>query len=368
VIIQKGGVTQIGDNTFDWTPPASLPEGSYRMVVQMNIVYSTGGGYSSNDQSDGDFTIGNLVSVTPPPVTPTPTPQYPYVTGCIKSPAYSGDQCSGYRYAASTTLYPGCYANYDQCVNAVAPSDGYKGTCIPVQQTGCNGYRYMPGLSRSCYSLEQCQALGISPTPILPTTVVPTITPTPPRPTVIVPTYTLTPTPIRPTATPTPQITSGACKEGVNSFVVFNPCGNGNYRNATYSCYDGFTSTIGDPTSCKPSLVWQQYAIQNCVGHSSCKTTPTPTKVPIPTPPPIVVKGSCQYGVTSFTPGQSCGNGMSTYATYTCVNNKSGRAGDGVCRPYSQLMLYSYQNCQSQLYCIPTPTPIPWWWRWLPRR
>lgn len=92
---------------------------------------------------------------------PTPTPTsaiiIPSQTGCVQSPAYTGDLCTGYRLITSLESDSVCYETLEQCL----PNQG-EGTCVqsPTHEGDiCNGYRVMPGISRACYSLEQCRAL-----------------------------------------------------------------------------------------------------------------------------------------------------------------------------------------------------------------
>jgi len=78
---------------------------------------------------------------------------YPSQTGCVKSPAYNGDSCSGYRLIRSLDYSSACYS-LDQCL--AVQGDG---TCVksPVYQGDlCSGYRLMPGISRACYSYSEC--------------------------------------------------------------------------------------------------------------------------------------------------------------------------------------------------------------------
>lgn len=119
--------------------------------------------------------------ITPTSIkTPTPAPSL-IKTGCVKSPAYTGDLCTGYRLITSLSS-SACYVTLEKCL----PNQG-QGTCVksPVYVgDSCTGYRAMPGVSRSCYNLTQClQILG------------PTAAPT-----------------ARPTATPRPISTSGPTK------------------------------------------------------------------------------------------------------------------------------------------------------------
>ena len=52
---------------------------------------------------------------------------------------------------------------------------------------------------------------------------------------------------------------------------IVSPEGEGSFRNAYMACYDGSTSNMGDPTSCKPSSTWQTYAKQFC--QDKCSPT-----------------------------------------------------------------------------------------------
>lgn len=72
------------------------------------------------------------------------------------------------------------------------------------------------------------------------------------------------------------------CKTGVNSFGVNTSCGTNLYRAVTVVCHDGFKTTLGDPSSCKPPESWKQAADRVCEGRSNCQPTPVP-----PTPTPI---------------------------------------------------------------------------------
>lgn len=88
--------------------------------------------------------------------------------------------------------------------------------------------------------------------------------------------------------TPTPKI----CKEGVSSFSVSTPCGDGKYRFATFSCYGPKQGRLGTSTSCKTSADFYAEAKKLCIGSNNCSITPTqsptptayyPTKYPTPT-------------------------------------------------------------------------------------
>ena len=58
------------------------------------------------------------------------------------------------------------------------------------------------------------------------------------------------------------------------------------FRNMSAACYDGSTTNMGDPTSCKPSSLWQTYADQFCKDKCS------------------VITGKC--GVNSFSVNNPC--------------------------------------------------------------
>ncbi len=78
---------------------------------------------------------------------------YPTQTGCVKSPAYNGDTCTGYRLITSFNYSSACYS-LDQYLAV----QGY-GACVksPVYQwDACTGYRAMPGIRRICYSYTEC--------------------------------------------------------------------------------------------------------------------------------------------------------------------------------------------------------------------
>ena len=77
----------------------------------------------------------------------------PTQTGCIKSPAYNEDTCSGYRLIKTLNYSAACYS-LSQCL--AVQGDG---TCVksPVYQGDtCSGYRLMSGVSRNCYTYDQC--------------------------------------------------------------------------------------------------------------------------------------------------------------------------------------------------------------------
>lgn len=102
---------------------------------------------------------------TPRPSIAPPSPLiFPTKTGCIKSPAYAGDGCSGYRLITSTQSGSVCHNTYVACSQYMG-----NGTCVksPVYPGDtCIGYRVMPGISRSCYSYDQCIALAPNPSPV----------------------------------------------------------------------------------------------------------------------------------------------------------------------------------------------------------
>jgi hypothetical protein len=78
---------------------------------------------------------------------------YPTQIGCIKSPAYNEDACSGYRLIKTLNYSAACYS-LSQCL--AVQGDG---TCVksPVYQGDtCSGYRLMSGVSRNCYTYDQC--------------------------------------------------------------------------------------------------------------------------------------------------------------------------------------------------------------------
>ncbi len=128
-------------------------------------------------------------------------------------------------------------------------------------------------------------------------------------------------------ATPSPTSTP-VCKTGLNSFSVYNFCPEGS-RNARYVCYDGFSGTLGDPTSCKSYDVWRRYAEEACKGHSSC---PTPT-------PQLGCRQPCSSD-KNCAPGFKCGT--------PCPSGQ-------LCAQY----LFCYNpNCPYDADCTcPTPTP-----------
>lgn len=64
-------------------------------------------------------------------------------------------------------------------------------------------------------------------------------------------------------------------KCGVNTFSVQNQCG-ASFRNVYFQCYDGYSQTLGDSTSCKSSEVWQEHARNACADRCS-----GPSKTPI---------------------------------------------------------------------------------------
>jgi len=83
---------------------------------------------------------------------------------------------------------------------------------------------------------------------------------------------------------------SPICKTGVNSFSVYDECDEGRFRYAKFECYDGYSGTLGGPTSCKTSGTWRKYVEEECEGRSNCPSpppfTPLPTATPAPTPSP----------------------------------------------------------------------------------
>lgn len=67
-------------------------------------------------------------------------------------------------------------------------------------------------------------------------------------------------------------------KCGVNTVRIENACANsasflgGGYSSMYVQCYDGYTQTLGDVTSCKSPDVWQGYAQDICKSH--CAVSP----------------------------------------------------------------------------------------------
>jgi hypothetical protein len=143
------------------------------------------------------------------------------------------------------------------------------------------------------------------------------------------PTTTSTPISVspRPTTTslPTPTATPSICKTGINSFSVDTPCENGNYRYATYSCYDGYKVRDGGPTSCKSSSTWRSYAEAACQGRSTCPT-PIATSISTPTVRPTPTS-------TSNTNPPLCGQSSippaTGYAPLTVTLFGAGNSGKG---------------------------------------
>ncbi len=167
-----------------------------------------------------------------------------------------------------------------------------------------------------------------------------------------------------PTQPPTP--TQSVCKVGTNSFSTNTDCGNGNTRYATYTCYDGFSGKLGDPTSCKSSSLWQQYAQDACKGRTSCSVSPiipTPTiSVPTPTLAPFP-SISCKVGVNSLRLIDSCGGNKFQTVSYACYDGKQGIAGGPTaCKPANVWVEYAQDACKGRSSCsvnpnVPTPTP-----------
>ncbi|HOK17464.1 MAG TPA: CARDB domain-containing protein [Candidatus Paceibacterota bacterium] len=116
--------------------------GSYSIKAKADVYNEVAESNESNNENTGSLTI-------------SPSSIYPTQTGCIKSPAYNGDLCSGYRLITSLEHSAACY-NLDQCLAAQG-----NGTCVksPVfEGDACSGYRVMPGISRACYSYSECQS------------------------------------------------------------------------------------------------------------------------------------------------------------------------------------------------------------------
>ena len=222
-----------------------------------NTVCTYSNGTTRASSPDAMGTCRPVIQACP---SPTPTVIWPTQTGCVKSPAYNGDRCDGYRLIRSLQSSSACYSSR-QC--AQAQGDG---TCIQSPTYAgdrCNGYRVMPGISRSCYSLEECQtALLISPTP------------------------TPTPTPHNWCAGPN----NTQCQYDCNTCTSFGGCTMMKCPNQSGSCQNNL---------CTPAPSGCRYQTMECL-QAPCPVTlvcptSTPTVTPTPTPnlnPPLCDQSS----------------------------------------------------------------------------
>jgi|GEM_PF-4780618 len=172
---------------------------------------------------------------------------------------------------------------------------------------------------------------------------------------------------VPPEAIQTP-VPSPVCKYGVNNFAVNGPiCGKNKYNGAKYTCYDGYTGTLGGRRGdCRSSDAWKSLAESACKDHGQCyyvspvpigtlpgrTTPPTPVATFIATPAPTGIPiGRCNSPCLDASipeqPAPDCGPG------YECISQTSGSK--GVCRNAS---------CPNDLECDclepkPTNTPMP---------
>lgn len=113
---------------------------------------------------------------------------------------------------------------------------------------------------------------------------------------------------------PTTAVSLSPIKCGVNTFMVYNECGLGAYKNVYAQCYDNYETNLGAvESSCKSAETWDQYAKEACANHCSTgkesyvitKPLPQPT---LPAPAPTTYGGNGGGGsggaglITSPTP------------------------------------------------------------------
>ena len=81
--------------------------------------------------------------------------RFPNRLGCVKSPVFSNDLCSGYRCVSSLEVGRACYS-YEECL--VNQGEGICVKSPAYRGDTCSGYRVMPRVNRACYSLKECRA------------------------------------------------------------------------------------------------------------------------------------------------------------------------------------------------------------------
>ncbi|MBI2595990.1 hypothetical protein HYW46_04635 [Candidatus Daviesbacteria bacterium] len=148
------------------------------------------------------------------------------------------------------------------------------------------------------------------------------------------------------------------CKEGVNSFAVGKPCEGGNFQGVTYECYDGFSGSLGDETSCKTSEDWSKYALEACAGRTSCpKPSVTPPASCRPRPACLDANPPCRMPepVGRWCPGNTCQSDSDCKIGGKCV--KACALVDSSC-PAGRADCPSSPPCTS-ICRYPTPSKSP---------
>lgn len=253
---------------------------------------------------------------------------YPTRTGCVRNPAYNGDLCGpgpdAYRLITSLNASSECY-NYSQCLS-VQGSSGTDGTCVKSPAYSgdtCKGYRFMPGISRTCYTLQQCRVAlrsGVFPTPSPIASASPTLTPTP-----------------TPVSACTKDKCSGASgwNECKNRSTIYHPCPTG--------------------TTCRNDELG---SFEACYPNSSPTLTPTPrppTPSTPPPPPPATTYNPgtyyCTYGGATGYSYRNSATGVCTNGTYTgfyhspTCTTTSANLGKAVLIQPCSYTYYSSSNC-----------------------
>ncbi|HWS48959.1 MAG TPA: dockerin type I repeat-containing protein [Candidatus Methanoperedens sp.] len=149
---------------------------------------------------------------------------------------------------------------------------------------------------------------------------------------------------------PTPKV----CKEGVNSFSVYTSCGEGKYRYATYSCYDGLSGKLGGNSACASAAEYSLQAQKMCLGHGNCPPTVVPSmECNMSINPPKLCPSGYKCIVKSGMPGSNgtCVRMVTTSvptATVTCSRNGDAD-GDGVTTLKDfAIWKYEYSNSQAK--------------------
>lgn len=69
----------------------------------------------------------------------------------------------------------------------------------------------------------------------------------------------------------------GVDRSSLRELCVDSSAASGNYRYIDVVCADGYLTSLGTPTSCKPAAEWKKNADEYCASHSSCPVTIIPT-------------------------------------------------------------------------------------------